>query len=90
MEKTNVVFQKIENCLDCNFHKLIPDPDPNDWFCDDDESVVCTKTLNPDRNDHSEYASDRNVNRSITCSSRPYQTRRDCAVPDWCPLLGKK
>ena len=32
---------KIENCMDCSENRVLPDPDPNDWFCDDDEKVVC-------------------------------------------------
>lgn len=34
---------KITNCMDCPFHDVRPDPDPHDWFCDDDEKVYCTK-----------------------------------------------
>jgi len=33
----------ITNCTQCNFHKILPDPDPDDWFCDDDVKVMCTK-----------------------------------------------
>ena len=29
------------NCLDCPKHHIAPDPDPHDWFCDDDVKVVC-------------------------------------------------
>jgi len=32
-----------ENCLDCAFHKILHDPDPDDWFCDDDMKIHCTK-----------------------------------------------
>lgn len=32
---------KINNCIDCGYHEIIPDPDPDDWFCDDDVKVVC-------------------------------------------------
>ena len=32
----------IESCIDCPRHSVEPDPDPNDWFCDDDVKVVCT------------------------------------------------
>lgn len=34
----------ITNCIDCPFHSVRPDPDPDDWFNDDDVKVVCTKT----------------------------------------------
>lgn len=33
----------IKNCLDCPHHNVLPDPDPDDWFNDDDMRVVCTK-----------------------------------------------
>ncbi len=29
------------NCMDCPMHLVEPDPDPNDWFNDDDELVLC-------------------------------------------------
>lgn len=32
------------NCIDCPFHQVKSDPDPNDWFNDDDVKVVCSKT----------------------------------------------
>ncbi len=59
----------ISNCVDCPNHEVLPDPDPDDWFCDDDVKVVC-----------------RRVNRNITVACRPYNTRKECEVPDWCPL----
>lgn len=46
------------SCLNCEFHRVIADPDPDDWFCTNDEAVVCTKTKNPDRNLASRYKSD--------------------------------
>ena len=36
----------ITNCIDCEFHRVINDPDPNDSFCSDDMAVVCTKMKN--------------------------------------------
>ena len=65
---------KIENCIDCSNHVVLPDPDPNDWFCDDDVKVVCRH--------------EKAMNRQITCACRPYNTRNECDVPLWCPLLG--
>lgn len=32
-----------KNCMDCPYHEVLPDPDPDDWFCDDDEKVNCKK-----------------------------------------------
>lgn len=29
------------NCIDCPLHSVLPDPDPDDWFNDDDMKVVC-------------------------------------------------
>ena len=29
------------NCIDCPAHRVLPDPDLDDWFCDDDVKVVC-------------------------------------------------
>lgn len=34
----------INNCTECPFHEVQPDPDPNDWFCDDDVKVYCHKS----------------------------------------------
>lgn len=32
---------KISNCIDCTSHQVLPDPDPSDWFCNDDVKVIC-------------------------------------------------
>lgn len=66
----NKVTIEITNCMDCPDHELLPDPDPYDWFCDDDEKVVCTKT-----------------GRNVTCACRPYNTRKECEIPHWCPRI---
>lgn len=62
----------IENCMDCPNHKVLSDPDPYDWFCDDDEKVVCIK-----------------MDKTITVACRPYNKRKECKIPNWCPLLKK-
>lgn len=62
---------KYKNCIDCPAHKVLPDPDPTDWFNDDDVKVVCGHKHN----------------KNITVACRPYNTRRECKTPDWCPLL---
>ena len=65
---------KIENCHECQFKKVEIDPDPDDWFNDDDVKVVCTKKRN----------------KVITSACRPYNIKKECVgVPDWCPLLKK-
>ena len=61
-----VVF-KLDNCMDCPHHRVYADPD--DWFCDDDEKVVCSM-----------------ADRNITIACRPHHKRRECEIPDWCPL----
>lgn len=64
-------MQKIyTNCTHCPCHKVMSDPDPDDWFCDDDVKVRCTK-----------------AHLDITVACRPYNIRKECTVPSWCPLL---
>jgi len=62
-------MKNIKNCIDCLAHRVLPDPDPHDWFCDDDMKVVCN--IN---------------NKIITCACRPYNIRKECNVPEWCPV----
>ena len=71
--KTYTISKAIDNCLDCPNHAILPDPDPLDSFCHDDVKVVCTKG-----------SSDKP--RVIALAIRPYQARRESAIPDWCPL----
>lgn len=33
--------KRYENCIDCPHHVVLPDPDPSDWFNDDDVKVQC-------------------------------------------------
>ena len=63
---------EIENCMDCPDHSVRPDPDPDDWFCDDDEKVVCAHG---------------GQERTITCACRPYNKRKECEIPPWCPRM---
>ena len=32
----------MSSCVDCPNHRVMRDPDPDDWFNDDDEKLVCT------------------------------------------------
>jgi len=41
-----VFEEKSFYCNDCAEMRREPDPDPYDWFCDDDEKFVCGKTGN--------------------------------------------
>ena len=76
----------VMNCIDCPQHEVIADPDPDDWFCDDDKAVVCKLTLNPGRDVTSKYTASHHIQRSITVACRPYNLRRECEKPEWCPL----
>lgn len=55
--------------MDCTFHEVQSDPDPNDWFNDDDVKIVCKKQK-----------------RNVTVACRPYNMRKECDIPSWCPL----
>lgn len=77
------------SCIDCNSHSIINDPDPNDWFCDDDKAIVCTNVNNPKRDVNSSHASDRQEYRVVMCAIRPYNLRKESKVPDWCPKCKK-
>lgn len=70
-------------CAICAHAVVKPDPDPDDWFCDDDVKVICDavpigvdgKPVTP------------NV---ITCACRPYRVTAECSVnPSWCPQHGE-
>ena len=75
------------NCMDCEHHLVVPDPDPTDWFCVDDEAVLCRLT-GPNRSKF--WASGKPfAHRPVTVSCRPHRTRDECRTPNWCPLLHK-
>lgn len=84
----NTVTVQLTNCKDCKHHAVIPDPDPHDWFCDDDVAVICTLVKNPNPDRSSLYHSDSQEYSCVTTSCRPYNTRKECNIPNWCPLLG--
>jgi hypothetical protein len=85
----NEIDEKLVNCMDCKAHKVIADPDPYDWFCDDDRAVLCTLIKgNPDYDPKSPYAATcQNEHRCVTVSCRPYNLRKESEIPDWCPKL---
>jgi hypothetical protein len=56
-------------CTDCPEHKVIIDPDPYDWFCDDDEAIVCTLTTNPRLEPESKFAHRRSPQGHLLCYS---------------------
>lgn len=77
---------KAKNCLDCPHHEVIMDPDPHDSFCSDDEAVVCNLVKNNRQEMSSLYRSDRHVQKAVSKSCRPYNTRKESETPSWCPL----
>ncbi len=77
---------EFSNCIDCPHHSVIRDPDPYDSFCSDDVAVVCTKTKRKGRKPSSRYLADQSPYKLITTSCRPYNTRKECPIPKWCPL----
>ena len=78
-------------CKDCEEMIVISDPDPYDWFCDDDCAMVCklvkadSTTLENARHNKSRHAADYSVHKVISCALRPYELHR-VKKPDWCPL----
>lgn len=73
MAKDLSVTLKLTSCVDCPHHRVERDPDPDDWFCDDDVKVVCLLT--------------KRQHNTSTVACRPYNTRKETSPPpDWCPL----
>jgi hypothetical protein len=73
-----------DNCHDCAFHKVVRDPEPDDWFNTDDEATLCTKT--GPSGSKSQYGHEF-PHRAITSADRPYQSRKYSTRPGWCPLM---
>jgi hypothetical protein len=73
-------------CIECKYHKIINDRDPDDWFCDDDVAVICLLTKNDKRKTNSKYISDNSEHRCITVACRPHHVSKETNIPDWCPL----
>lgn len=71
-----VLKLKLTNCIQCPHHEVQPDPDPDDWFCDDDVKVVCKKTRRKDN--------------EVAAACRPYNVKKESDIPKWCPLKGKR
>lgn len=70
-----------KGCAVCQYLVVEPDPDPFDWFCDDDEKARCSLSqANTEKRGGEPY---------ITIGARPYETMKDCCrIPSWCPLGG--
>lgn len=76
----------ITTCMDCPNHKVIADPDPDDWFCDDDKAVVCSISIHENRDPKSRHLADRSEFRPIQVGIRPHHLRKETEPPVWCPL----
>jgi hypothetical protein len=76
---------KKEYCINCEYHRIINDRDPDDWFNNDDVALVCTKLENTNKILKSKYESDRNEFEVISGSRRPYEVKK-VGTPVWCPL----
>ena len=63
--------QSCEGCPDCEI-RITPDPD--DWFCDDDVTVLCKAVSG---------------GCVIAERIRPYLVHERCPVPHWCPKRNK-
>lgn len=84
MEYTEQKLEK-KSCLDCIHHRIINDPDPNDWFCHDDVAIICSLTKNPNQDLKSRYVADRQEFRPVSVSIRPHKVQKESEVPSWCP-----
>ena len=85
-----VTFTKqVTYCTECPNCEVVPDPDPYDSFCSDDEATLCMATPNTDRSSTPHASREPWSHRPITVSARPYQTIKESTVPDWCPLREK-
>jgi hypothetical protein len=74
-----------DTCIKCNSHEIISDPDPFDWFCDDDVAVVCKKVKNPKRDLKSKYTASKSEFRAVVVGCRPYKLEKEAIIPQWCP-----
>lgn len=78
------VTLKIDNCLDCPHHKIVPSVIFDSWDSAD-EDVVCTKV----QGEH-EYRYGLMPGRPVVVMER-WKLREQATIPKWCPLIrGKK
>jgi hypothetical protein len=79
----------MKTCLGCKHHEVIDDRDPDDWFCDDDQAVICK--LSPTKPEpNSRFLSQRSAFRRVASACRPYNLRKEATIPTWCPLIEKE
>ncbi len=86
--KRHVVTVQIDNCLDCRHSKAIRDPSSGDSFDAFDESLCCTKT--PNCSALKETSRGELIPGRVIVACVRGVSRKDAAVPEWCPLLDKK
>jgi len=63
----------ITSCLECEHHKVLPDPDPNDSFNYDDVMIICKKMPCEAYNLNSTRACDNVLFKTIDVMCRPCQ-----------------
>ena len=74
----------ITRCTECIHHKIVADPDPYDWFNDDDCAVRCMKSSkSPTLSEQGAY---KIGDPMVTVACRPYMVDKESDIPDWCPL----
>lgn len=79
----------VDNCLDCEHCIKVSDPDPLDWFRDDEMAVACALV----KNDNTEWIPRmdyRFPNKCVTYACSMDDLRESCQQPDWCPLKENK
>lgn len=75
-----IVVQGMEHCTDCSHHVIEPDPDPIDWFCDDDVKIRCKLSS-------ATYRGNCREEPYVTVGCRPFYATSESEIPGWCPLL---
>ena len=92
MGKTKI--NEIKKCVQCPHCTILPDPEPYDWFCDDDVKLFCEKlkrtvaaALRPYESDEVDIPSDcplesniiiRNMNETLEQQIKRLEFCRDC------------
>jgi hypothetical protein len=77
---------EVKSCIECPFHKVIPDPDLDDWFNDDDMAVICTKEKNELKGKFNSPAYQQE-HRIVESSLRPHEVKGIDYIPVWCPFV---
>lgn len=77
-------LMETKTCNSCLHVKLVSDPDPDDWFNNDDLALVC-KLMKPLENQFLSQAGLPYENALIASALRPYEVNK-INRPSWCPL----